>query len=404
MKKIKIIMMKNLVRSMEVAVLLFSSWILALCKDDKSHDLPVLETVTISEITSTTAKSGGLISSDGGGEITAKGVCWSISTTPTLIDNKTVDGDGDGDFESILTNLNPGTKYFIRAYATNKAGTSFGNEENFTAALTDPPHGSQIIANHSIVADFNKIPQNYINLVKRMWVVVAGESHSQAYRVGLTLLESSYPAYAASIVESGTPEPYSTANLRFSRATWGNIDNSTGWIYDYGEEDWFSSATAINRTKAGITYCNTHNLALSGIGYGWCSDPNIEINDYISATQEYIDHCAANGYATRVFFTTGTVDDWEPLVYGYYKSLRNIAIRDYIAADTTRILFDYADILCHDDNGAVNTKTYEGKYFPVITDKNLGDGSIGHIGSAGAIRLAKAMWWMLARMAGWDGK
>ena len=49
------------------------------------------------------------------------------------------------------------------------------------------------------------------------------------------------------------------------------------------------------------------------------------------------------------------------------------------------------------------TLTWNGHTYPAITVQNLGDASIGHIGSAGAIRLAKAMWWMLARMAGWDG-
>ena len=55
-----------------------------------------------------------------------------------------------------------------------------------------------------------------------MWVTVPGESHSRAYRTGLTLLESLYPAYAVSVVESGTPEAYTTSNLRVSRATWGD--------------------------------------------------------------------------------------------------------------------------------------------------------------------------------------
>jgi hypothetical protein len=71
-------------------------------------------------------------------------------------------------------------------------------------------------------------------------------------------------------------------------------------------------------------------------------------------------------------------------------------------------LFDYADILCYDDDGTSKTTSWtdgEGgvHVYPVITTINAGDGSVGHIGSAGAIRLAKAQWWMLARIAGWDG-
>jgi hypothetical protein len=262
---------------------------------------------------------------------------------------------------------------------------------------------AQIIANHTVVDLYDDIPQQWIDSVKKMWLVIPGESHSAGYRTGLLRLEEIDAKFAVSVIDAGTPEAYTTSNLRFSRTTWGDVDNSTGWIYDYGEEDWWTTTTAINRTKAGITYCNTHSLVLAAMGFGHCSDPSIEIADYISATQQYIDYCSANGYTTKVFFTTGTIDDWEPEVYGYYKSLRNVDIRDYVAADETLILFDYADILCYNDNGTTNTTTYDGNVFPIITDTNLGDASIGHIGSAGAIRLAKAMWWMLARIAGWDG-
>ena len=130
------------------------------------------------------------------------------------------------------------------------------------------------------------------------------------------------------------------------------------------------------------------------------------MDTYLAATQEYIDYCATNGYPTKVFFTTGPVDDYSGyfgLETMYQATLKYERIRDYVKADQTRILFDYADILCYDDNGTPTTRTWNGHTYPYITTTNLGDASIGHIGSAGAIRLAKAMWWMLARMAGWDG-
>jgi hypothetical protein len=271
----------------------------------------------------------------------------------------------------------------------------------------------QIIADHTIVDKFDDIPQYYINEIKKMWFVVPGESHTEAYLTGLQLLESLYPIYSVNIVSSGAPEAHTTTYLRASIATWGDLSNSTGWIYDYGEEDWFSSVTAISRTKAGIAYCNNHNLKIAAIGYGWCYDPDINytnINSYISATQEYITYCATNGYSTKVFFTTGPIDgssytnNGNGGAYGYNIWLRMEAIREYVALDETRILFDYADILSHDDNGTFWTLTYGGNTYEVISPTNLGDGRTGHIGSAGSIRLAKAMWWMLARMAGWNGQ
>lgn len=263
----------------------------------------------------------------------------------------------------------------------------------------------QIIADHTVVDKFDDIPQYYINEVKKMWLVVAGESHSAAYRAGLLALEAAYPAYLVSVVEEGTPEAYTTSNLRTSRATWGDVDNSSGWIYDYGEEDWYTSPTAISRTKAGITYCNTHNLTIGAMGFGWCYDETIlDMTDYLTATQSYIDYCTTNGYSTKVFFTTGPVDGFLSYgVNGYNNYLRYEDIRDYVDAHTTAILFDYADILCYNNSGELSTAWYEGHTYPVIHDDNYEGDPTGHIGMVGAIRLAKAMWWMLARIAGWDG-
>jgi hypothetical protein len=260
----------------------------------------------------------------------------------------------------------------------------------------------QIIANHTIIDKYADIPQQYIDSVKGMWLVVAGESHSAAYRDGLHSLQTIDTNYAVSVKESGTPEAYTASKLRASRGTWGDLNNATGWNYGYGEEDWLTSETAINRTKAGITYCNTHNLTIGAIGFGWCWDPGItNFTDYISATRSYIDYCA-DSIDTKVFFTTGTVDSYTGET-GYLKYLGYESIRDSVAAHPSWILFDYADILCWDDDGTLTTTTWNGHIYPIITATNLGSANIGHIGSAGAIRLAKAMWWMLARMKGWDG-
>ena len=97
-----------------------------------SIGLPELTTTAISNITFTTASSGGTITYDGGASITARGICWSTSPTPTLNDNKTLDGIGIGNFNSSLIELQLGTKYYVRAYATNSVGSAYGNELVFS--------------------------------------------------------------------------------------------------------------------------------------------------------------------------------------------------------------------------------------------------------------------------------
>jgi len=99
--------------------------------------LPTLTTTTISGITNTTASSGGNITNDGGAAVTARGVCWSTSSNPTVaLSTKTTDGSGIGSFTSSITGLLAATSYYVRAYATNSVGTAYGNEVVFTTTST----------------------------------------------------------------------------------------------------------------------------------------------------------------------------------------------------------------------------------------------------------------------------
>ena len=100
------------------------------CKKDKN--LAVLTTTAVSEVTISSATSGGVITDGGGADITARGVCWSTSQDPTISGEHTTDGKGTGSFTSQITDLDPNTKYYVKAYATNSVGTAYGNEVNFT--------------------------------------------------------------------------------------------------------------------------------------------------------------------------------------------------------------------------------------------------------------------------------
>lgn len=103
---------------------------------DVIADAPTVTTADITEITGTTATSGGNVSDDGGVDVTTRGVVWGETTGPTLADKTgfTEDGTAMGAFTSSLTSLSPATTYYVKAYATNSQGTAYGEEKSFTTA------------------------------------------------------------------------------------------------------------------------------------------------------------------------------------------------------------------------------------------------------------------------------
>lgn len=94
--------------------------------------LATVITDSVISITATTATSGGEAMADGGFAITARGVCWSTAQQPTIMNNHTTDSLGLGTFTSRITGLEPGTTYYLRAYATNASGTAYGAQRTFS--------------------------------------------------------------------------------------------------------------------------------------------------------------------------------------------------------------------------------------------------------------------------------
>ena len=100
---------------------------------------PEVSTIEVSNIQASTAEGGGNVLGYGSDTIMARGVCWSTTPNPTLNDSHTVDSFGLGGYSSIMRDLSPSTTYFVRAYATNVAGTNYGNEFTFTTADIELP-------------------------------------------------------------------------------------------------------------------------------------------------------------------------------------------------------------------------------------------------------------------------
>lgn len=109
-----------------VAILFLSG-----CNKKDEVQLPQLSTLDISDITANEAKGGGIIIFDGGGAISACGVCWGLEHQPSIDKNKTSDTLHTNAFTSNLKSLVPDTVYYVRAYAVNSAGVSYGKEVAF---------------------------------------------------------------------------------------------------------------------------------------------------------------------------------------------------------------------------------------------------------------------------------
>lgn len=109
-----------------LAMLVFS------CKEEKEESKLTVNTKEVTEITTNSAKCGGSVIAIGNYTIGACGVCWSETPSPTINDFFTTDTQGEGEFTSLMKNLKPGTKYFVRAYAKTSSDPMYGEELDFT--------------------------------------------------------------------------------------------------------------------------------------------------------------------------------------------------------------------------------------------------------------------------------
>jgi uncharacterized protein (TIGR02145 family) len=198
-------------------------------------NLPTLTTTAASAITTTSASSGGNISSDGGGSITARGVVWSTSQNPTIaLSTKTSDGTGSGSFSSSLTGLSPNTFYYVRAYATNSAGTAYGSQVSFTTS-------NSLFTNGEGVIDFDGNSYNSIIINGQEWM--KENLKVSKYRNGDPIGEVSDVEQWAAIWNNGTPT---------GQAAWCYYNNDAANNATYGKlYNWYAVADPRGLCPAG---------------------------------------------------------------------------------------------------------------------------------------------------------
>lgn len=162
--------------------------------------VPVLTTTEITSITQTSSVSGGTISTENGGYITTRGVCWSTVPDPTISDSKTSDGSDIGTYSSTLIGLTQNTTYYVRAYATNIAGTGYGNTISFTTQ--DNPAIFNPNVNYGTVTDIEGIVYKTISIGTQVWM--AENLRTSKYNNG-DFIGTTTPA-TLNISEESTPK------------------------------------------------------------------------------------------------------------------------------------------------------------------------------------------------------
>ena len=292
-------------------------------------DVPELTTTAISNPTDTDAQSGGSISTDNGSAITVKGVVWSTSPNPTIaLTTKTSNGTGTGTFTSTLTPLTPSTTYYVRAYATNAAGTGYGNQVTLTT--TSVPN----ITTTAITIITNNSAQSGGN--------VGSDGGTAVTARGVVWSTSTNPTVALP-----TKTTDGTGTGAFTSAITGLAGNTTYYVRayatnangtSYGSEvsfvtflittgtiqtqDIFSDKVSVSNsniiwttpaiTARGVVWSTTTNpiitdsKTIDGSGTGLFNSPNVQILS--ASTLYYIRAYATTGgityYGNQITFTT----------------------------------------------------------------------------------------------------
>lgn len=108
------------------------------CKKNEA-ELPTIITGIVADIKCTSATITAEVTYEGDSPVISKGICWGLIDSPTVLNNKTDEIGGSGEFSSSINQLRPNTEYHARAYATNRSGTAYGTQVSFyTKSITLP--------------------------------------------------------------------------------------------------------------------------------------------------------------------------------------------------------------------------------------------------------------------------
>jgi hypothetical protein len=264
---------------------------------------PIISTTAASSITQNSASSGGIITSNGGSAITASGICWSTSATPTIANSKTTNGTTSGTFTSSMTGLAMGTTYYVRAYATNTIGTGYGAAQSFTTLpFENVPTAANPVTN-GLMLYLDATRTASYNGSGNSWADISGLSPAG----NATLVGS--PVFGSSSLANGSGSFTFGSNINASTTKTYTINNEITFIAWINPSTTFDGGVISRRTDPSFNSGHTSLYVANGnlcydwnnSKYGWRSNLMVPNNQWsmivitVNATSVTAYLCNASG-------------------------------------------------------------------------------------------------------------